>query len=71
MVVDRVKQGFSKKYSVPVSLCPHQISHGLLFGVVGVGIALRPDPSTNLLKYGTAMFHLLHFIQRPFVGRIN
>ena len=33
--------------------------------------ALRPDPSTNLLKYGTTMRHLLHFIQRPCVGGIN
>jgi len=32
MVVDRVKQGFSKKCSVPVSLSVPQISHGLLFG---------------------------------------
>jgi len=38
---------------------------------LGGGTALRPDPSTNLLKYGTAMCHLLHFIQRPCVGGIN
>jgi hypothetical protein len=35
------------------------------------GTALRSDPSANLLKYGTAMCHLLHFIRRRCVGGIN